>query len=1200
MGRDSHTRFGLAAACAAMLAAGCATDDTAAAPTASAADGGADSAAASPNDGGTAGDASGTVTHDGGHPSAGFSASSLDFGAASCGSTATAQTFSITSSGDGPLDVTATTTGSAFSVSPASLSLAGGTTGSLTVSASVVGSAPAGTALTGSLNLFTNDPTHPSVAVPLAVMPSGATLAFAPGSPATVSFPTVEVGSPAPPIPFQLVNVGNAAGTFVFAPPTPGLFALPLAANAFGIDPNGSLTLTAEFTPASAAPVTATSAITATTPLCGPSLASIAFAGQGATGQVTGYPTAAIDFGPVPCGADAPPHRSFTLTNAGSVTAHITLASLSGAPGFTTSAARGRYILPNGILAIDVGAPAVPSTSSLTPITSTLTIQTDADPGPQTIALTEQPSGAVLTFDTSQSPTFGNFGSVVLLASASEKFAVVNSGNAAADVVISAVSPAEASAPPFLATNASLSIPPGGAADDAVVFTPTSAFPATADLALTTMNAVCGPLPAPLPLAGTGVGGGPSVSPAGLVFPATCGGPAPAQQTFTVSNQGTANLTWTMGPLMGSGAAQYMVTPSAPPGLLHPGEGTLVTVGAAAISSPAATTDPQALAATLTIMTDVPLDPAHVVSLGETPLGDQLSFGAPGFRFGQTPVGTPLTQVLTVTNQANPGSPAGSFALLLEGSGAGAYALAPSAASNVAPGGGTSPPMSVVFAPPSLASYPASIAIATADSLCTPLPAPIPLTGTGTQGAASVSATSIAFGSDPSDPLGRVDCGATGLAHSFTIANTGNQAFHVVGLELGKGASSSYVVSSAPLPLSLPIGGATTVAVSPKAIPAGVSDPNDASPFLDTLTLTTDAAMDAPHVVSLVMQAQGAVIADGPLSTTWSFGTVGFGSIGTVTSTIANTGNAPASLSLQQLAEPSVFGVRGQPIPIAPNGTTAIVGQFVPPSADGFWTDEGTLSIDAEAFCEPLPATWMRPRIAFSGASNGNPAISVTGSLGFPVTDCGAGAPAAQAVTITNGTNVTYPYTATLQSGVFYSIADSGPGTVAAGGSAGIVVAPHSVVPGAGVRPGQAPYGDDLVVSVGTTPPSTFVVPIFWALNGAVLSLPQGAGADADGLARFYPADSSGAFTLPIQNDGTAAASVSLVASPGDVLTISPAAPFAVLPAISTAASLTSTDVATACPGTTNATVTFFYSGPVCQPIAFPSVNVRACSGAFQ
>src|ERR1019366_8875429 len=116
---------------------------------------------------------------------------------------------------------------------------------------------------------------------------------------------------------------------------------------------------------------------------------------------------------------------------------HVTQAAVTGAPGFTSSAAAGQTIPANGgTLVIAFSGAIIPTPSPLTPVTAALTMQTDADTAPKTITLTEQPHGAVLAFDTSATQGFGSFDQAALLQSTSQSFSVTNQGNEAADVTL--------------------------------------------------------------------------------------------------------------------------------------------------------------------------------------------------------------------------------------------------------------------------------------------------------------------------------------------------------------------------------------------------------------------------------------------------------------------------------------------------------------------------------------------------------------------------------------------------------------------------------------------------------------------------------------------------------------------------------------------------------------------------------------------
>ena len=1138
----------------------------------------------------------------------------IAFGNVNCGASST-QTFSLSNTGSGPLAISATTTGSAFSVTPTSLSLEPGNgDAGLTITAAVPGSSAAGSLLTGSLNLFTNDPSHPSVIVPLSATPMGATVTFAPASPTSATFASTESGTAAQPVALSFKNVGNAPATVAFGLPSDAEFSLTGAIDGGPgamLSAGGTLNASAGFMPAptTSASASATSTVTVGGVTCGTNLASISYSGTVGHGVINGWPTT-VDFGPSDCGGAEPLSQSFILTNSGATGATITAAVITGPPGFRVIG-QGAVIpaasggVP-GSYRVGVNAPAVPANSATTPITATLSILTDAETTPHTITLTEEPNGAVLAFDTLATPNFGSFGSIVLLQAASQNFGVKNTGSSPANVTLSVASGSDAGTPAFAVSNGSFAVPPAGTQTDAVIFSPTGPSN-TGSLSMTATGPLCQPLPAAIPLTGGGIGGGPSVNPTSLSFAATCGGAAPAPQAFTVTNAGQANMTWDLSAVAGAGSAQFSVRSSPAPGLLAPGASATVIVTALGVPSPAPNPTPSAYAASLTITTDVPFDNPHVVSLAETPLGDQLSVSVSSLRFGQFPINTTtVSQTFTVTNNANAGSPSANVSFAAGGTNASAYSVVPAAQSNIAPNGGTSAPESVTFHPSSANIFPSIVTLTTSDALCTALPGSIHVNGTGTQGKVSVSTNTIAFGTDASDPHGLVNCGATGPAHSFTVSNTGNAAFQITGVSLGLGGSSPYALSgdASTLPATLPIGGSATITVPPKAIPSAVADPNDASPFMDTLTLTTNAALDSPHTVSLVMQARGAVISDTPLATTWTFGTVGSGTIGTFTNTIMNTGNAAASVALGGQKQPTIFGLQSNPTTVAPSGVTSVVGQFSPPSANGQWTDRGTLVVTpTQVFCEPLPAAWTSPQIDMSGSSNGNPPVTVSGTLTFPTTSCGSAAPAGQAVTLTNNTNRAYPFAATFNSGAFYTAhasGDAGGGTIPASGSATILVTPTSVTPGPTVSAGSAPYGDDLIIAIQSSPPTSFTIPIAWTLDGAVLSLPQGGGSNRDTMGNtFYAADSASGLALPMDNTGTAAATVSFGVQPTNAFTFSPAPPISVQPGIEALPRLSSTNSDATCPARTSGSVTFLYSGPVCRPFQLPQVNIQSCVGTF-
>jgi hypothetical protein len=441
----------------------------------------------------------------------------------------------------------------------------------------------------------------------------------------------------------------------------------------------------------------------------------------------------------------------------------------------------------------------------------------------------------------------------------------------------------------------------------------------------------------------------------------------------------------------------------------------------------------------------------------------------------------------------------------------------------------------------------------------------------------------------------------------LTISNIGSQGFNVTGLVLQKGSASPFTLTPSPstLPIALTISGAsssTSVALAPAAIPSMNVDPNDPLAYSDTLTVSTDAAGDTPHTVQLVMQPLGAIISGSQPPTAWSFGTVGEGSIAAfLGTTIRNSGNLAASVTLQPasaLSLPSVFGLQNTPVTLLPNATTSLVGQFTPNAPNASWSGEGSLTVTADAFCAPLPMAWDMPQVSLSGASTSNPLVALTGSLVFPSTDCGSAPPGGQSVTLANLTNQPYSYMVALASGAHYTFADGGSRALPANGISTIVVNPVGVVPGPGVVPGSAPYADDLIVTVATTPATTLSQPIAWTLNGAVLSLPQGAGPFGSPGSNFYVADTMSDLPLPLSNSGTDTASVQLAIQPPGAFSLLPAS-VDIVQGIPALPGLVSASSAPPCSAPASGTATFLYSGPVCNPLPLTSVNVQYCAGAY-
>ncbi|MGH7439674.1 MAG: hypothetical protein ACRENE_28630 [Polyangiaceae bacterium] len=336
----------------------------------------------------------GAAGDDAGTPSAVLSSSTIDLGPIACGQSGSAM-LTLDNAGSGDLAVSAQVLGGAFSLSPLTLTVSSGKSGSFTVSSSVPSTATAGSVLSGTLLLFTNDPAHASAMVSLRATPTGAAVMFAPDSGAA-SFPSTEPGFSTTPVTVSLVNEGNAPATVAIGPPSDSEFALSVSA-ASGqpttLAPGDTVSTTIMFTPgASTTTASGSVPVTVTGATCGSSVSSIALSGAVGHGIVTRWPST-LDFGSAECGGAAPVFKYVVLANGGATNARITSAALTGAPGFSTDA-KGLVIPARLSASFTVFPPPVPSGSNLDQVVATLTIFTDADPSAHAITLTEEPSGS--------------------------------------------------------------------------------------------------------------------------------------------------------------------------------------------------------------------------------------------------------------------------------------------------------------------------------------------------------------------------------------------------------------------------------------------------------------------------------------------------------------------------------------------------------------------------------------------------------------------------------------------------------------------------------------------------------------------------------------------------------------------------------------------------------------------------------------
>jgi hypothetical protein len=670
--------------------------------------------------------------------------------------------------------------------------------------------------------------------------------------------------------------------------------------------------------------------------------------------SITGWPTDIFDFGLNPCAGEAPAVQTFTLTNSGGSAAHITSAAFTGSAGYTSDAA-GKTIPAGGTLVVTIHAPAIPQVS--TPGASfdaTLTIQTDVPSDDQHLVnVTERAQGAVLAWNTTD--TFGSFGSLPPGETTSDNFHVLNSGNLAAQVSLVATGA-------FSVTSASpVTITVGHSADGTVDFTaPDAAGPATGTLtlALATPVAICQPLPNPLPLTGSSLNGAIALSDLSLNFATACGASA-TNQSFTVTNTGTAAMTWAAA--LEGGADSIFHLSSSGATLAAPVDGNPAPTSHVAVStdSPSGAT---IVSDTVDISTNIIGDSVHHITLTQTPLGDAVTvIAATALDFGSVPIASPAQQstpiTLTVANNANPNSDPASVTFSVTGGGAAYFTVDPSTPVSVPAGGHVD--VTVTFSPGASAAI-----ISSGNHLdlsatvhwqigsevnCGTASGNIPATGTAT--------LAMVAGIPGSVDFSLVNCGATAAPQQIVVTNPGSASYRIT--DVTANHASYYVLDYSPVPITVAPAGSATITITPNAIPGTVDSVPDHATYDGTLVITTDAINDTPHAVDLTMGAKGVIITNELWPTEWSFGTANVGAARKLNVNIVNTGNTAAVAVLQDMIGDQVFSLVGQTI--LPAQTSNIVARFQPAELDLTYTASARLVINpanAQVFCQPLPAGW--------------------------------------------------------------------------------------------------------------------------------------------------------------------------------------------------------------------------------------------------
>jgi sugar lactone lactonase YvrE len=638
-----------------------------------------------------------------------------------------------------------------------------------------------------------------------------------------INFGTVAIGSTATQNE-TLRNIGNVSlAPFTFTAPAPFTIA-PGATNGCQdttgtnptvLSPAGSCSVQLQYAPTKAATDKGNADIRLTSDLVygyfGLVDVNWNLSGVASTATISIAPTT-ITFPSTAVGATSAPLTS-TLTNGGASPISLTAGSLTDSTNFTQSDNCNGQIAAGGSCTI---------TFTFTPrstgaLSSTYSIATGSQGW--TVALSG--TGVAPSVTATLAPSTFVFNATTSFGATSQTATLTNTG--ASTLMLASITLGGANPTAFtqsstcgttLAAGATCSITLG------LVNTSVGSFAATLTVA---DNATAGNQTATLAGTVTGVPQ-PALAPSTLTFPSTTVGTTSSSQTLTLSNTGTAALTFSSISIFGTNPSSFAQTNACP--------ATLAIGASCTINVTCTPTATGVLSATLAanFPSPIPQVASALSCTGVTPTAPQAALTPATEAFGTVTVGTSsVAQVLMLTNAGT--SALSITSISLSGTNASSFSISTKTC-GTSLAAGASCTVTVVFTPTSAAAMVATLSVA--DAVGTQSSA---LTGTG-----SVIPPDFTISAIPA-----IQSTYRGTSVTYTI--------QLASLLAGNPYNSAVTLSASNLPSG------ATATFSPAAVTPGTS-PQTATltvavPALSAKTLPGPGRRDAPEGITLAMVALG-------------------------------------------------------------------------------------------------------------------------------------------------------------------------------------------------------------------------------------------------------------------------------------------------------------------------------------------------------
>ena len=564
---------------------------------------------------------SATGVSGGAQPQLSVAPSSIDFGTVSNGQKSSANLV-LNNAGSADLTVSMmTVTGSAFGISgittPKTISAGQSAQVTVTFSPTATG------AVSGNISIVSNDPTNPTLSVPLTGTGTAAPTGQLTASSTSLSFGSVAVGATSTQQ-VAITNTGNAAVQISKISPSGAGFTFSGMTAPATLNPSQTGTLSVNFAPTAAG--AASGSIVITSNANGSSM-TISLSGTGAQAGLSVTP-ASFNFGSIVEGQTK--SQSFTVTNAG--TAWVTIAQIAAnGSGFSVSGLNTPATLAAGQSTTFTTLFAPTAAGSLS---GSVVITSNTPNSPNAVSLSG--TGVAASVTLSANPTSVSFSGVSVGSSGSKSVTITNSGNTS--LTISQVS---VNAKDFSITGIStpLTLNAGQNTSLNVSFKPSASEQVSGNITVATSQGAS----AVIPVSGGGVQAALTVTPSSVSFGSVAVG-SPNSQTIQLTNSGTGVLTISQVSVSGAG---YNMSALSLPLSLNPSQSTTFN----AVFAPASA---GSVNGSISIVSNAPNSRAVIGLSGSGVASSQLlSFSTTSLAFGNVNTGSSATQTITVTNAGN-------------------------------------------------------------------------------------------------------------------------------------------------------------------------------------------------------------------------------------------------------------------------------------------------------------------------------------------------------------------------------------------------------------------------------------------------------------------------------------------------------------------------------------------------------------------